>query len=76
MHAEVAGDLSLEEAHRIVVDAERRVLEVFPAADILIHADPHGRAEPHGGDFQADDDDHLPIDPWPVDHQPVGHRPA
>jgi cation diffusion facilitator family transporter len=60
MHAEVAGDLSLEEAHRIVVDAERRVLGVFPAADILIHADPHGRAEPHGGDFHSDDDHHMP----------------
>jgi ferrous-iron efflux pump FieF len=51
MHAAVPADLSLEEAHRIVVDAERRVLEMFPAADILIHADPHGRAEPHGGAF-------------------------
>ena len=51
MHAAVPGHLSLEEAHRIVVDAERRVLEMFPAADILIHADPHGRAEPHGGAF-------------------------
>ena len=34
-----------------MVDAERRVLQMFPAADILIHADPHGRAEPHGGAF-------------------------
>ena len=51
MHAAVPGHLSLEEAHRIVVAAERRVLEMFPAADILIHADPHGRAEPHGGAF-------------------------
>ena len=23
----------------------------FPQADILIHADPQGRAEPHGGAF-------------------------
>jgi len=51
MHAAVPGHLSLEEAHKIVVAAERRVLEVFPAADILIHADPQGRAEPHGGAF-------------------------
>jgi ferrous-iron efflux pump FieF len=51
MHAAVPGHLSLEEAHKIVVAAERRVLEMFPAADILIHADPHGRAEPHGGAF-------------------------
>lgn len=58
MHAAVPGHLSLEEAHRIVVDAERRVLEMFPAADILIHADPHGRAEPHGGAFAEAGDAH------------------
>ncbi len=51
MHAAVPPHLSLEEAHHIVVEAERRVLQMFPAADILIHADPHGRAEPHGGAF-------------------------
>jgi cation diffusion facilitator family transporter len=51
MHAAVPAHLSLEEAHHIVVEAERRVLTRFPAADILIHADPHGRAEPHGGAF-------------------------
>ncbi|MDB5461399.1 MAG: cation transporter [Caulobacteraceae bacterium] len=51
MHAALAGHISLEEAHRILIAAERRVLDAFPAADILIHADPHGRAEPHGGAF-------------------------
>jgi cation diffusion facilitator family transporter len=48
MHIDLDPDLTLEQAHRILVAAERRVLEVFPAADILIHADPEGRAEPHG----------------------------
>jgi ferrous-iron efflux pump FieF len=52
MHAALAGHISLEEAHRILIAAERRVLDAFPAADILIHADPHGRAEPHGGAFR------------------------
>jgi ferrous-iron efflux pump FieF len=51
MHCALEGHISLEEAHQIVVAAERRVLEAFPAADILIHADPQGRAEPHGGAF-------------------------
>jgi ferrous-iron efflux pump FieF len=51
MHCALPGDISLEEAHRILIAAERRVLEAFPAADILLHADPHGRAEPHGGAF-------------------------
>jgi hypothetical protein len=27
------------------------VLDAFPQADIIIHADPRGRAEPHGGAF-------------------------
>lgn len=51
MHADLDPDVSLAEAHAIVVSAEKRVLEAFPAADILIHPDPHGRAEPHGGAF-------------------------
>lgn len=51
MHADLDPDISLDQAHRIVVAAERRVLEAFPEADILIHADPRGRAEPHGGPF-------------------------
>ncbi len=51
MHAELPPSLTLVEAHEIIVAAEKRVLEAFPAADILIHADPHGAAEPHGGAF-------------------------
>ncbi len=51
MHADLDPTLSLEAAHKVVVAAERRVLEAFPAADIIIHADPLGRAEPHGGAF-------------------------
>jgi cation diffusion facilitator family transporter len=51
MHADLDPELSLETAHKVVVAAEKRVLEAFPAADIIIHADPRGRAEPHGGAF-------------------------
>ncbi len=51
MHADLDPTLTLEAAHKVVVAAERRVLEAFPAADIIIHADPLGRAEPHGGAF-------------------------
>jgi divalent metal cation (Fe/Co/Zn/Cd) transporter len=50
-HADLDPSLSLEAAHQVVVAAERRVLEAFPAADIIIHPDPRGRAEPHGGAF-------------------------
>jgi cation diffusion facilitator family transporter len=51
MHADLDPELSLEAAHKVVVAAERRVLRAFPDADILIHPDPRGRAEPHGGAF-------------------------
>ena len=55
MHADLDPELSLESAHEVVVAAEKRVLEAFPNADIIIHADPRGRAEPHGGAFAEAD---------------------
>lgn len=51
MHVDLDPGLTLEAAHAILVEAEQRVLEEFPASDILIHPDPRGRAEPHGGAF-------------------------
>jgi cation diffusion facilitator family transporter len=47
MHIDLEPSLTLEQAHDIVVGAERRILEAFPRADILIHPDPRGRAESH-----------------------------
>ena len=51
MHADLDPSLSLVEAHSVMVAAERRVLKAFPTADIIIHPDPRGQAEPHGGAF-------------------------
>jgi len=51
MHVDLDPELTLEAAHEVIVAAEKRVLEAFPSADIIIHADPRGRAEPHGGAF-------------------------
>jgi divalent metal cation (Fe/Co/Zn/Cd) transporter len=51
MHADLDPNLTLAAAHEVLVAAEKRVLEAFPAADIIIHPDPRGRAEPHGGAF-------------------------
>ena len=51
MHVDLDPDLTLAAAHEVIVAAEKRILAAFPAADILIHADPRGRAEPHGGAF-------------------------
>mgnify|MGYP003627180145 CR=1 FL=1 len=50
-HADLNPDLTLDAAHQILVACERRLMAEYPAADILIHPDPHGRAEPHGSDF-------------------------
>ena len=65
MHAELPPSMTLETAHHIIVSAERRVLKEFPAADILIHADPFGRAEPHGGAFPEQYDGTLLSDDSP-----------
>jgi len=51
MHADLEAGISLAEAHAIMVSAENRLLEAFPAADIIIHPDPRGKAESHGGLF-------------------------
>lgn len=51
MHVDLDPLLTLEDAHRVIVEAERRLLAAFPMADILIHPDPRGLAEPHGGPF-------------------------
>jgi cation diffusion facilitator family transporter len=51
MHVDIDPGVTLEAAHEVIVAAEKRLLSEFPSADILIHADPRGRAEPHGGSF-------------------------
>lgn len=51
MHADLSADISLAEAHGVIVAAENRLLEAFPSADIIIHPDPRGLAEKHGGLF-------------------------
>jgi cation diffusion facilitator family transporter len=51
MHVDIDPGLTLAEAHQVMVAAEYRLLEAFPAADIIIHPDPKGQAEPHGGAF-------------------------
>jgi len=40
MHIDLAPDLTLAEAHAIISEAETRILEALPRADILIHPDP------------------------------------
>lgn len=47
-HADLDPDMTLEAAHRIIVAAEGRIRAEYPNADVIIHPDPRGRAEPHG----------------------------
>ena len=47
-HVDLEPMLTLEDAHKILVAAEERIRAAYPAADIIIHPDPRGRAEPHG----------------------------
>lgn len=42
MHIDLDPRLTLLQAHEIVVEAERRILALYPRADILIHPDPRG----------------------------------
>ena len=71
MHADLDPDLSLEAAYQAVMAAEARILEAFPAADIIIHPDPrgraqsHGRAGPHDGGFAE----------FVADEEPPAERP-
>jgi ferrous-iron efflux pump FieF len=48
MHVELDPNLTLKAAHDLIVSAEERIRRDFPTADILIHPDPRGAAEPHG----------------------------
>jgi divalent metal cation (Fe/Co/Zn/Cd) transporter len=50
-HMDFDAETPLALAHTLMVEAEARVLEAFPTADILIHPDPRGVAEPHAGAF-------------------------
>jgi cation diffusion facilitator family transporter len=53
-HVEMGPNLSLDAAHQIIIAAEKRLLDAFPNADILIHPDPKGLAEAHGGVFSEE----------------------
>jgi cation diffusion facilitator family transporter len=48
MHIDLDPSHTLAAAHDIMDGAEARLLARFPTADVLIHADPAGHAEPRG----------------------------
>ena len=66
MHVDLDPALTLEAAHTILVEAENRLLAGWPRADILIHPDPRGRAEIHGGVFAETSAEAGPTTPTPT----------
>lgn len=48
MQLDLDSTLSLAASHDIVIEAEARLMSVFPAADILIHPHPAGCGQAHG----------------------------
>ena len=53
-HMEVAGDLTVVEAHEIVERVERRLRDVFPRVETLIHLDPEGHVDTDNPLVEAD----------------------
>lgn len=47
-HADVDPNLTLGQAHLIIVEAENAIRDAFPGADIIIHPDPDDGSAPHG----------------------------
>jgi cation diffusion facilitator family transporter len=52
-HMDLDPTLSLMDAHAIVDRVERRIREVYPAADVIVHPDPHGQSEDHEREFDV-----------------------
>ncbi len=48
MQLDLDDELSLHQAHEIVIAAESRMMEAYPAADIMIHPHPSGCQQLHG----------------------------
>ena len=57
MHVELEPGLTLDQAHKIMIAAEGRLTGRFPYADVIMHPDPKGLAEPHSGVLSGDDED-------------------
>lgn len=45
LHLEMNGQMQLWRAHEIADEVERRLLEAFPNAEVIIHQDPYGLEE-------------------------------
>lgn len=45
MHVEIDGTLIFNEAHDIIDDLEKAIIEQFPGAEVIVHADPLGNPD-------------------------------
>lgn len=54
LHVDLDPTISLAAAHEIVVEAEKRILAVYPGADVLIHPDPRGAPAHGAAHFRAE----------------------
>jgi len=70
MRLDLPDNLSLADAHARILGLEKKLMQAFPAADILIHPHPVGCADTHGNSrFRIEGeecqacDDHLPTKP-------------
>jgi len=56
MRLDLDAELSLSQAHDVILEAEQRMMQVYKAADILIHPHPTGCHATHGNiRFRGDD---------------------
>ena len=53
-HMEVQRDLTVDQAHDIVERVERRLNEIFPKVEVLIHLDPEGHVDTDNPLVEAD----------------------
>ncbi len=45
LHLELDGSISLSKAHQITENIEKKILDIYPGSQILIHQDPYGIRE-------------------------------
>ncbi|PTS73905.1 divalent metal cation transporter FieF, partial [Sphingomonas sp. HMWF008] len=53
-HMEVAGDITVAEAHKVVEGVERALHRAFPKVEVLIHLDPEGHVDTDNPLIEAD----------------------
>ena len=54
IHLEMDGHLSLLQAHRLTEEAEQKIKQHYPNAQVLVHQDPSGIKEDHLDDILND----------------------